>query len=292
MRGACRSSPAGLVAAALLSVVRAGDHILVTDSAYGPTRAFRTQILSRLGVTTTYYDPLIGEPWPGLCSRTRAPSYQIAGLAELRNSGRASRSGACRARSRMDNTLGDAALFPRLGFRRRFVDPCRHQIFRRPFRRDARHGRGQQRHRRQFAQFRPPERTACRPRRMSLCRPTRSAHARGRLRPAPGIRPRPWRIAAARRTRSLTPAASGTSDPATRCGSASSPARRIVQHGAQTGGGLCVPRYARTIRHRRILGPLQASGHPSIARACARRRVGRRAARPCASISAWKPSKT
>src|ERR1700674_1349483 len=34
--------PSGLaaVAAALLSVVRAGDHILVTDSAYGPTRAF------------------------------------------------------------------------------------------------------------------------------------------------------------------------------------------------------------------------------------------------------------
>src|SRR6202162_2986781 len=54
--------PSGLAAisAALLSVVRAGDHILVTDSAYGPTRAFCDQILSRLGVTTTYYDPLIG----------------------------------------------------------------------------------------------------------------------------------------------------------------------------------------------------------------------------------------
>src|ERR1700738_2166206 len=54
--------PSGLaaVAAALLSVVRAGDPILVTDSAYGPTRAFCDQILRRLGVTTTYYDPLIG----------------------------------------------------------------------------------------------------------------------------------------------------------------------------------------------------------------------------------------
>jgi len=54
--------PSGLaaVSAALLSVVRAGDHILVTDSAYGPTRAFCDQILGRLGVTTTYYDPLIG----------------------------------------------------------------------------------------------------------------------------------------------------------------------------------------------------------------------------------------
>jgi cystathionine beta-lyase len=54
--------PSGLsaISAAFLSVVRVGDHVLVTDSAYGPTRAFCDQSLSRLGVTTTYYDPLIG----------------------------------------------------------------------------------------------------------------------------------------------------------------------------------------------------------------------------------------
>jgi cysteine-S-conjugate beta-lyase len=54
--------PSGLaaVSAALLSVLKAGDNLLVTDSAYGPTRAFCDQMLSRLGVTTTYYDPLIG----------------------------------------------------------------------------------------------------------------------------------------------------------------------------------------------------------------------------------------
>jgi cystathionine beta-lyase len=40
--------------------VHAGDHVLVTDSAYGPTRIFCDQILTRLGVTVTYYDPLIG----------------------------------------------------------------------------------------------------------------------------------------------------------------------------------------------------------------------------------------
>ena len=53
--------PSGLAAisAALLSVVHAGDHILVTDSAYAPTRILCDQILTRLGVTTTYYDPLI-----------------------------------------------------------------------------------------------------------------------------------------------------------------------------------------------------------------------------------------
>src|SRR5439155_23411266 len=60
--------PSGLAAisAAILSVVRAGEHVLVTDSAYGPTRAFCDQILTRLGVTTTYYDPLIGGGIAGL----------------------------------------------------------------------------------------------------------------------------------------------------------------------------------------------------------------------------------
>ncbi len=54
--------PSGLAAisTALLSVVHAGDHVLVTDSAYGPTRNYCENILTRLGVATTYYDPLIG----------------------------------------------------------------------------------------------------------------------------------------------------------------------------------------------------------------------------------------
>ncbi len=54
--------PSGLAAisTALLSVVKAGDHVLVTDSAYGPTRTYCDQILSRFGVTTSYYDPLLG----------------------------------------------------------------------------------------------------------------------------------------------------------------------------------------------------------------------------------------
>src|SRR4029077_7851243 len=53
--------PSGLAAisSAFLAVVHAGDHVLVTDSAYGPTRIFCDQVLTRLGVTVTYYDPLI-----------------------------------------------------------------------------------------------------------------------------------------------------------------------------------------------------------------------------------------
>ncbi len=51
--------PSGLNAAttAILSVVSSGDHMLVTDSVYGPTRHFCDTTLKRLGVETTYYAP-------------------------------------------------------------------------------------------------------------------------------------------------------------------------------------------------------------------------------------------
>ncbi|HEY5065075.1 MAG TPA: cystathionine beta-lyase [Xanthobacteraceae bacterium] len=54
--------PSGLAAisTALLAVLKAGDHLLVTDNAYGPTRAFCEQILPRFGIATTFYDPAIG----------------------------------------------------------------------------------------------------------------------------------------------------------------------------------------------------------------------------------------
>jgi cysteine-S-conjugate beta-lyase len=44
----------------LLGLTKAGDHILVTDSAYQPTRHFANGVLRRFGVETTYYDPRIG----------------------------------------------------------------------------------------------------------------------------------------------------------------------------------------------------------------------------------------
>lgn len=56
-------TPSGLsaITTTLLSFVSAGDHILVADTVYGPTRRFCNKELKRLGVETTYYDPLIGE---------------------------------------------------------------------------------------------------------------------------------------------------------------------------------------------------------------------------------------
>jgi len=54
--------PSGLAAAstALLAALKSGDHVLVTDSVYGPTRTFCDNVLTRCGVTITYYDPLVG----------------------------------------------------------------------------------------------------------------------------------------------------------------------------------------------------------------------------------------
>ena len=55
-------TPSGLsaIATTLLAFVSAGDHVLVTDSIYRPTRRFCDHMLKRLGVETTYYDPLVG----------------------------------------------------------------------------------------------------------------------------------------------------------------------------------------------------------------------------------------
>src|SRR5262245_23643999 len=55
--------PSGLAAisTALLATLNTGDHLLVTDSAYQPTRKLCDGVLPRYGIATTYYDPLTGE---------------------------------------------------------------------------------------------------------------------------------------------------------------------------------------------------------------------------------------
>ncbi len=54
--------PSGLAAVgvALIACLKAGDHVLVADSVYAPTRRFCQRTLARLGVETTFYDPLVG----------------------------------------------------------------------------------------------------------------------------------------------------------------------------------------------------------------------------------------
>ncbi len=67
--------PSGVAAisCALLSVLRPGDVLLITDNAYDPSRSFAETFLKRMGVETRYYDPMIGAGIAGLiCDKTRA----------------------------------------------------------------------------------------------------------------------------------------------------------------------------------------------------------------------------
>jgi cystathionine beta-lyase len=66
-------SGAAAVAAALLSVLAAGDELLMVDTAYGPTRSLCDNVLKRFGITTRYYDPMVGAGIAELIGeRTRA----------------------------------------------------------------------------------------------------------------------------------------------------------------------------------------------------------------------------
>lgn len=111
-------APSGLAAVtvALMSCLKAGDHLLMTDSVYLPTRQFCNGILKNFGVETTYYDPQIGAGIEALLRPnttavfTEAPGSQslemqdIPAIAEV-----AHRHGAVVL---MDNTWATPLLFP------------------------------------------------------------------------------------------------------------------------------------------------------------------------------------
>jgi cystathionine beta-lyase len=74
--------PSGLAAitAALCAFVKTGEHVLVSDSVYAPTRAFCEKQLKRNGVEVQYYDPLIGaEIASQIKSSTRAVFCEAPG---------------------------------------------------------------------------------------------------------------------------------------------------------------------------------------------------------------------
>ena len=64
-------TPTGLTAVtvALLTALKAGDHVLVMDSVYRPTRQFCDSMLSRFGIAVTYFDPM--QPIAALASLVR-----------------------------------------------------------------------------------------------------------------------------------------------------------------------------------------------------------------------------
>jgi cystathionine beta-lyase len=113
--------PSGLQACtlALLSVAASGDHILVTDSVYGPTRTFCDKTLARFGVTTTYFDPLVGAGVePLFRANTRAIFLESPGSLTFEIQDVPAIAAAARARNVaviLDNTWGTPLFFDALG---------------------------------------------------------------------------------------------------------------------------------------------------------------------------------
>lgn len=54
------SSGAAAINTALIAFLKQGDHMLIVDSVYSPTRSFADKFLKKLGIETTYFDPHIG----------------------------------------------------------------------------------------------------------------------------------------------------------------------------------------------------------------------------------------
>jgi cystathionine beta-lyase len=77
--------PSGVaaIAAALLTVVKTGDHVLMVDTAYEPSRAFAERTLKPLGITTTYYPPT-ADVRPLVQPNTRAILLESPGCRTLR----------------------------------------------------------------------------------------------------------------------------------------------------------------------------------------------------------------
>jgi cystathionine beta-lyase len=109
--------PSGVAAisAALLSVLGSGDHLLVADSVYQPTRKFCDGLLKRYGVATTYYDPLIGAGIAALLQpNTRAVFVESPGSLSFEMQDVPAIAAAAHARGAvvlMDNTWGTPLYF-------------------------------------------------------------------------------------------------------------------------------------------------------------------------------------
>ncbi len=122
LEGAARtvSLPSGLnaITTAILSVCRAGDHLLMVDSCYGPARHFCDTMLRRLGVETSYYDPLAGADIAELfrpntsavyCESPGSLTFEVQDVPAI-----AAVAHARGASVLMDNTWGTPIFFPAL----------------------------------------------------------------------------------------------------------------------------------------------------------------------------------
>lgn len=110
-------TPSGLsaIGTALLAVVSSGDHILVADTVYRPTRVVCDGLLKRMNVETTYFDPQIGDEIRSLFRKNtravflEAPGSQSFEMSDIPALAKAAREHG--AVSLMDNTWATPLYF-------------------------------------------------------------------------------------------------------------------------------------------------------------------------------------
>ena len=112
------SSGLAAVTAALLTVLSAGDELLMADSVYGPTRRFCDGFLKRYSIATRYYDPMVGAGIAGVIGeRTRAIFLESPGSLTMEVQDVPAICSAARERgvaTLIDNTWATPFFFPAL----------------------------------------------------------------------------------------------------------------------------------------------------------------------------------
>ena len=126
------SSGLSCITMTLSALLGAGDHALITDSAYGPTRNFCVNVLTRYGVEITFYDPMIGAGVESLIrDNTRLVYTEAPRFTHFRDARHTCNLGG-RQKARFDQCdrqhLGHANFFPTVGSRCRCVAASRHQV--------------------------------------------------------------------------------------------------------------------------------------------------------------------
>jgi cystathionine beta-lyase len=110
--------PSGVaaIAATLLALLSPGDELLLVDSAYDPTRSLATGLLKRMGITTRFYDPMIGAGIADLIGETtRAVFMESPGSLTFEVQDVPAIVAAAKARgvaTVLDNTWATPLLFP------------------------------------------------------------------------------------------------------------------------------------------------------------------------------------
>ena len=126
-------SGSAAISCALLSVLKPGDEVLLTDNSYDPSRSFAQNFLKRMGIESRFFDPMIGAEIIELfADNTKAIllenpgslTFEVQDVPEI-----------CKAAQNagivtlLDNTWATSLFFSGARKRRRYRDHCRHQIY-------------------------------------------------------------------------------------------------------------------------------------------------------------------